>query len=513
MAVTLYTEDQIFNITIGYFAALFPRADLSDRGYFGLVARSFAQVAVLCQYAIEAADNDGTPAYQQAADGTVRSKCSSESLDAWAFVFGLPSGVPGIYGRRIATVSTGGSAIPTGTAGTLVLAGTLALDSTGQVTVKTTADVTLNGPPNTLSVPFVSVSTGTAANLPVGTVLTWIGPPAGLDSTVRLTSALTDALDVESDADLVARIIHRIQNPPRGGTAADYQAWCEESVDANGASNGIIRAYIFALRSGLGSVDMVVTVGGSGTNRQPGGAAILAVQAYVNTKKPVTATANVLAPYFDPSKALRVLVRAVPSTAKNGIYLYDWNDAATGTTITGHTATTLTVGSVPLSLLMAAAAGVKPRLQIQISSAGASPKPFQARVVSIVGTTITLDTPFPSPPVDGFDVIFAGSSIVDIVASNILAYVDSLGPSTQSGFADTNAPWQSTVSLSHIIQTVLDSRDTDGTSLVSDMLGFNPVVIGVGTGAYATQSYVPRDIGAGIELPYLRSGGILVVGQ
>ena len=76
-----------------------------------------------------------------------RSRCSSAALDAWAFVFGLPSGVAGRYGRRGATVSTGGMTIPTGTAGTLVPAGTQAVDSTTQILVQTTAAITLDGRP------------------------------------------------------------------------------------------------------------------------------------------------------------------------------------------------------------------------------------------------------------------------------------------------------------------------------------------------------------------------------
>jgi hypothetical protein len=513
MAVRLYSEDEIFAITLGYFSVLFPGEDLSEFGYFGLMARAFAQVAVLCQYGIEQADNDGTPAYQQAADGTVRSKCSTEALDAWAFVFGLPSGVPGIYGRRGATISTGGSGIPTGTAGTLVPAGTLAVDSTGQVTVKTTAAVTLVGTPNTASVPFVSVTTGAAANLPALSTLTWESPPAGLGASVILTSALTGAADRESDSDLVARIIRRIQSPPRGGTAADFRAWTEESTDSNGASNGIVRAYVYPLRSGLGSVDTVVTVKGSGTSRVPGAATITAVQAYLNTKKPVTATAKVFPPFCDPLAALRIYVRVIPNPGKNGLYQYDYDDLNTPYVIQSHTVNTITLVGVAANLAAAVAAGAKPRIQISLSAAGASPKPYQLRVVSIAANTLTLDRNLPFAPVDGTDFFFAGGSVVDIIAQRILDYVDSLGPSIQSGTADLQDPWSSTVSVSKLVDVCFESRDTDGTALVADMISPNAVQIAVGAGFLTPVSYVPRDIGTGIELAYLKSGGISVVKQ
>lgn len=510
MAVTLYTEDQVYQAALGYFTALFPGADLTDRGYFGLLARAFAQVVVLAQYGIEQADNDGTPAYQQAADGTVRSKCSSQALDGWAFVFGLPSGTPGIYGRHIATVSTGGSAIPTGTVGTVVPAGTLAVDSTGQVTVKTTAAVTLNGPPNTNSVPFVSVTTGSAANLPVGSVLTWVSPPAGLNATVTLTSPLTGAVDVESDSDLVARIIRRIQNPPRGGTAADYRAWTEESTDSTGASTGIVRGYVYPLRSGLGTVDTVVTVKGSGLSRVPGAATIAAVQAYVNSKRPVTAVANVLAPFCDPLGAIRVFVLCVPSGAKNGTYNFDWDDGRASSPVVSSTANSITTTSVPASLAAAVAAGARPRIQVAVSRAGARPQPVQVRVVSIVGTTLNLGSNFLVQPLAG-DQFYAGGGVVDLVADSIVAYVDSLGPSLQCGCADPNDPWQSTVSVNRIVEVCLDTLDTDGTRVLSDIPSPLGVQIAVGAGSYTSTSYVPRDIGTGIELPYLRAGGIVVI--
>lgn len=511
MAVQLYSEDQIFQLAMGYFSTLFPGEDLSDKGFLGLLARAFAQVVVLTQYGIEQADDDGTPAYQQAADGTVRSRCSTEALDGWAFTFGLPSGTPGIYGRGIAKVSTGGSAVPTGTAGTLVLAGTLGVDSTGQVVVKTASDVTLGGPPNLNSVPIVSVTTGLAANLPAGSVISWNSPPAGLDPSATLTSALTGATDVESDSDLVARIIRRIQNPPRGGTTADYRAWCTEATDANGAALNLL-PFIFPLRNGLNSVDCLITVPGSGPGRRPGAATQAAAQLYIDGKRPVTATGvRVLLPLLDPNAALRIIARVVPSTAKRGSYLYDWDDAGAATTITASTATSITCTVVPAALQLAVTAGRKPRVQIQVSSPGASPKPYQARVLSIAGTTLNLDTTLVFAPVSGSDVFHAGGSVVDRVAAAILAYVDSLGPSVQSGFADTNDPWESTVSINRLVDVCLEARDTDGTRLLLDVPVPNGVLIGVGAAAPAAASYVPKDVGSGIELAYLRPGGILVV--
>lgn len=307
MATTVYTEQQIFDSAIGYFRLAFPSADLSDRGYFGLLARAFARFFSLTQQQILQVNYDAIPAYQQDADGNVRSRTSSEALDFWAFVFGLSSGVAGVYGRRGATISTGGSGTPSGVAATLIPAGSTLTDATGQIFVQTTASVTLDGPPNTQTVPVVSTTTGTAANLPVGTVLSWQPAIANVDPTMTLTAALVGAEDRESDVDLLARILRRIQLPPRGGTANDYRNWAEESTNlTTGASLGIERGYVYPLRSGLGTVDVVPLQNGSGSGRIPGAATLINLLAYLNSVRPVTATVNVVAAL---PIAIRVRVR------------------------------------------------------------------------------------------------------------------------------------------------------------------------------------------------------------
>jgi uncharacterized phage protein gp47/JayE len=119
-------------------------------------------------------------------------------------------------------------------------------------------------------VQFISVTKGTKANLSTGSILTWISPPIGISSTITLTSALQKARDAESDMELLARLLQRIQNPQRGGTAADYRFWAENSFNVlTGAALDIFRAYTYPLRDGLGTVDEFATLNGSGTARAP----------------------------------------------------------------------------------------------------------------------------------------------------------------------------------------------------------------------------------------------------
>ncbi len=517
MAITVYTEQQIYDAAMGYFRLSFPTSDLSDRGFLGLWARALARFLSLAQQEILQVDYDAIPAYQQDADGNVRSRTSSTALDQWAFVFGLSSGVPGVYGRRGATISTGGSGTPTGVAATLIPAGSTLADPTGQIFAETTAAVTLNGPPNTNSVPLVSTTTGAAANLPAGTVLSWQPSIGGVDPTMTLTAALVDAEDRETDVALLARLLRRIQLPPRGGTANDYRTWTEEAVNlTTGASLGIARGYVYPLRSGLGTVDVVPLQNGSGSGRIPGVATLINLLAYLNSKRPVTATVNVIAAL---AATIRIRVRIRPSPSKGGVYLYDWNDVGIATAITNPNSTNKTIDcAAPAALKAAVDAGRQPRIQIINSFANAGPLPFQARVVSYVAgapDTLTLDS-FPSVgPVGGTDYFWAGGGAVDLVAERLLAYVDSVGPSRQSGYADTQDAWEADVTLARIADVVMETKDTDGTRMIQDIprLSTTGITIAVGAGAFAPTSYTPRDVGFGVELAALRSGGGLEIVQ
>ncbi len=505
--VTVYTEEELFNSALGYFRLTFPGLDLSDNGFLGLLARDFARFFVLAQQEILQTGNDSVPAYQQDADGQIRSKCSSEALDAWAFVFGLPSGTPGVYGRRGPTIATGGIGVPLTTlAPIVILAGSQANDSTGQVVVQTTANLTTNGPPNNLPIQFVSVSTGTAANLPAGSVLTWTSPPVGLLPSVTLTSGLTGANPTPTSwrgAYGGSSSPHGAGPPPttapgarKRPTRTEPRSGCSAATDSPSGA-GWDRSIWSA------------PTGGAGLGRKPPATEIAKAQTYLNRVRPVTATVNCMAPGMPTG----IRVRVKPNTANTGAYLYDWDDGAAFTFITAATANTVTCAVVPAGLGAALVAGQKPRIQVIVSAPGAGPIPFVARVISIGGTTLTLDRSFTVLPIPGFDYFYAGSSSVTPIAERIRDYVDSLGPSRISGYGDPNDAWEDTVLLERIADVVLETRDADGTRMVLAMPGYGAtaVRIGVGLAAFAAAPYRPNDLLATPpELAYLRDGGIEV---
>lgn len=519
MAIVLPSEDDVFQFVIQLFQAQNPTWDLSDKSFFGLQARALAQTIMLLLDGVADADNDSVPAYQQDSDGTLLSNLSTAALDSWAITYGLPSGVPGVLGRRGATGSSGGSGIPVCTlAGTLIPAGSQLVDSTGQVTIQTTDAINTNGPPNTVAVTLVSVTTGVAANLPAGSVLTFVSPPVNVSPSLTLTTGLTNGQDRESDGELLLRILFRLQNPPRGGTAADYRYWSETSVDLaqNNRSNNIARAYPYPLRSGLGTVDVMPLLRASGTARNPGSAIQGAVQAYIDSVRPVTAVCNVRLPYMPAARAVQMRLVLLPYTK----YAPDWNDGRSLTTITFVDAGNMQLGfaAIPPALEAAINSGRKPRVAVIVSTTGASPKPYQARAIGIpLANRIQLDSwPFGgTPPVATVDVLYAGGPYLDTIAQNLLTFVDNLGPSRQSGFADPYDVWEWEITPARVADIVMEARDADGTRFIQDIPRMATDGLGLKTaamGGFTFNKISALDVVGDIELLYLKAGGLQIFG-
>ena len=187
----------------------------------------------------------------------------------------------------------------------------------GKVTLSpTAADVPAFGPGLALTWTYADETTGETAAIPLATTQGWNGGPAPEGGIVLACEAvnagampaLTDApvtvrsapegiasqatatlyggSDRETHAELLARLSWRMQNPPSGGTKADYITWCMEIP-------GIVWAACHPVRRGPGTVDMVVLA----ANGIPGPALLAEVQSHVDNKRPVTCPdARVFAP-------------------------------------------------------------------------------------------------------------------------------------------------------------------------------------------------------------------------
>lgn len=514
--ITVYTEDQTFDLAIAYLSKQFPNAALGPLSFLGQLARAVAQLVGAIQRAIKDVDNDSVPGQTVDINGVIKARCSSEALDAWAFVFGLPTNRgASLFGRKTAQAATGATGNATGVPTTMIPAGTRLTDPSGAVVCETTGAVTIPGG-GSIQVTINAVTAGAASNLPNGTVLTWQSPPLGLDPKLTLGAPLSGGFDLESDLDLLNRILARLQFPPKGGTASDWREWAETATDTDGTSLGISRAYVYPLRDGTGSVTVVPTQVGMGASRDIQSVNAAKLQSYLEGLRIATDTVYVVRPSFPSGQKLTIRLKIVPSAR----FPYDWNDSTTTTTVSGALgATTLVIsgGTPPAALQNELTLLRKPRLQLLLAN---SALPFQPRVLSAAANTpgagqctLTLDTALPAV-VGGGLTVYAGGGAVEPVATAVLAYLNNVGPSNQSGYADPLDAWESLVTIGRIAQSALQAADVDGTRILvySPRVGMGVgVAISVNGGAYGADDFTLFDNvpGSGPQLP--EPEGVLVI--
>lgn len=108
-----------------------------------------------------------------------------------------------------------------------------------------------------------------------GESVTLQSAPDGVASDAAAT--MYGGTDAETHAELLARLLFRMRNPPGGGTASDYVVWAMEVP-------GVSWAKCYPLRRGIGTVDVVILTKGG----VPGPQLIANAQAHVDEKRPVT---------------------------------------------------------------------------------------------------------------------------------------------------------------------------------------------------------------------------------
>lgn len=447
MAITIPLIDEVIASGLAYWRNRFPGRDHSTEGFLGKTARACSMLIMGLLQSVEAADNDATPS----------SKTSTEGLDDWAFVLGLPDGEGG-YGRKKATAAANGQGYCTGENATVFGAGGT-LTATDGTIVQLVDSVTVPGvPPGSGQVlgSFIAVTKGTAGNLPVGTILTWDSPPAGADNTITLTVALSGGEDEESDADLLTRVYDRLQKPPKGGANSDYKSSWGEDVD------GVDTIYVYPLRGGAGSVHVLPTVPGTGTGRVPGLAVVNAVLARLDDERPTTVNEiKVLTAYTGTGKTIKARVLPFGSD-----WDFDWLAAGTVYTVDTYTAgppSKIKFNTLaPDSLKNAIDASEKPRIQVCVTGS-VTPIVVTATAWADAGgkTEVTLEATPSIAPAFG-DELYPGGPIVAQVVAAIIDYVDSLGPSRASGYADPTELWEDTLRIDRIKETILAQRSVDG---------------------------------------------------
>lgn len=203
-----------------------------------------------------------------------------EFAERWANIW-LPQGRKGAsYAAGLLTVSgTMGASVATGERLTAAV-----LDGTGtNVTLEFEVAQGLTLTSTSGVVPLAAVTPGALANLDEGALLSFVTPPAGIDGTAVVAApGLAGGAEIETDADLIARYIARIQEPPHGGAVHDYVAWALEVP-------GVTRAWA---KSEMGIGTMTVRIMLDDVRANFDGIAqsedLDLVKAYIDDLRPVT---------------------------------------------------------------------------------------------------------------------------------------------------------------------------------------------------------------------------------
>lgn len=169
---------------------------------------------------------------------------TEEFLEGWAAlkrVFRIPAHV------------SGGTVTFTGTAGKEIPAGTPFVRGDGFNYV-TTADGTIGS--TTVTVAAAAVAdpaglTGANGNCDAGTAFTLSVVIPGVQSAAFAASNFTGGADLEQDEALRKRMLLAFQNPPHGGSRADYVEWALEVA-------GVTRAWCVPNAFGSGTVAVYV---------------------------------------------------------------------------------------------------------------------------------------------------------------------------------------------------------------------------------------------------------------
>lgn len=182
-----------------------------------------------------------------------------------------------------------GSVTFTGITGTSVPAGTVLLRADG-ARFLTDALVTLAA--GTAIATVTAEAAGQAGNTPISTALQLESPIAGVNSGATASTALAGGADIEDVEDWRARILARMRSAPQGGSEKDYKDWALEV-------SGVTRVWVSPGEMGAGTVT-VRFARDNDLSPIPDAGEVAAMQAYIDERRPVTATAYVVAPIASP---------------------------------------------------------------------------------------------------------------------------------------------------------------------------------------------------------------------
>jgi hypothetical protein len=205
--------------------------------------------------------------------------------------------------------------------------------------------------------------------------------------------------------------------------------------------------------------------------------------------------------YFAPN-GLAIKLRMVPSAAK---YAFDWQSGGNPLIVASYSPTggangapTVTLTSpVPQSLAVALAANTGPRLQI-VSAGAVVPQALVVTSIDSTNTVLTLASMPAVTPISG-DNIYPWGPMATSIANQVRSYIDSLGPSRQSGYADPTDPWEDICAIARLEQVALNATDADGTTRFASNVAAPATINGI------SQDVQAQDNFNGVELLWASS--------
>lgn len=182
----------------------------------------------------------------------------------------------GSKGRKAATFATG-TVLFTGDPGVEIPSGTLVKGADVDYQTSTMVEV---APGGTVQAEVTAQTSGLAGNVLDGTSMSIEGL-AGVTTAIA-DGDITGGIDTESDDELRERVLFRIQNPPMGGSQADYVAWAT-------AVPGVTRAWA-NVEMGVGTMTVRFLMDDLRAEEDgwPLPEDVIDVTEYLDSKRPVT---------------------------------------------------------------------------------------------------------------------------------------------------------------------------------------------------------------------------------
>lgn len=183
---------------------------------------------------------------------------------------------------RKAAIKAVGSVTFSGPNGTVIPAGTeVSTGGESPIYFATTASATIAS--GTATVAAEAEVAGESGNVTIGAITLLVGDLVGV-VTVTNAAPFDGGVDVESDADLLARYLDTVRKPSTSGNANQYRTWALEVA-------GISDAKVTPVWNGPGTVKVVLL---DDDKTAPSAPKVSEVAAYIETVRPVGATVTVV---------------------------------------------------------------------------------------------------------------------------------------------------------------------------------------------------------------------------